>query len=178
MWRVLTCCGSWQGLISPDIRDSVRAKCRILLHANEFVMLGPINHPTDVVRSLLNMMQKIFNLVVPRALGAYLENRAPVFTWPSAWFISDSVEAKHRVLIRQARSPSLHLASALFFSVCVQGRFLISASRSARFARVRFAMLWLSLRKSTHSKEDVSKQSSTSFHASQHRISVPSCRFL
>ena len=46
-------------------------------------------------------------------------------------------------LLRQARCPLLHLAKAVFFSVCVQGRFVISASRSARFSRVRFAIIWL-----------------------------------
>ena len=37
------------------IRNSVRAKCRVLLQGNEFVKLGSINGPTDVVRSSLNI---------------------------------------------------------------------------------------------------------------------------
>ena len=96
--------------------------------------------------------------------------------WPSS-----SVTALREstgFLVRQARCPLLHLAKAVSFSVCVQGRFVISASRSARFSRVRFAMVWLSLWKSTHSEEIGSKQFSRGFHASQHRMSVPRCLFL
>ena len=55
-------------------------------------------------------------------------------------------------LLRDARCPPLHLAKAVSFSVCVQGRFVISASRSARFSRVTFQMIWLSLWKEHQSK--------------------------
>ena len=51
-----------------------------------------------------------------------------------AAFIGNSVEAEHWFL--GAPSPSLHFARALSFSVCVQERFPISASRSSRFSRV------------------------------------------
>ena len=37
------------------IGNSIGARCRIFLHGNELVKLGPINGPTDVVRSLLNI---------------------------------------------------------------------------------------------------------------------------
>ena len=83
-----------------------------------------------------------------------------------------------RFLVRQARCPNLHLASALSFSVCVQDRFALSASRSARFPRVRIAMIWLSFWKSIHSNHISSKQFPIGIHASQHRMSVPSCLFL
>ena len=79
------------------------------------------------------------------------------------------------LLARHARSPSLHFATALSFSVCVQGRSPISASRSARFSRVRLAIIWLSPQKSAHSKEIGSKHVPTGSHASQHRMSVPRC---
>ena len=80
-------------------------------------------------------------------------------------------------LARQARSPSLHFAGALSFSVCVQERFPLSACRSARFSRVRLAMIWLSPWKSMHSKDTGSKHFPAGSHASQHRISVPKCLF-
>ena len=80
-------------------------------------------------------------------------------------------------LLRQARCPLLHPARALSFSVCVQGRVETSASRASRFSRVRLAKIWLSLSKSIHSKESVSKHYSTGSQASQHRLSVPRCRF-
>ena len=62
-------------------------------------------------------------------------------------------------------------------SVCVQGRLETSVSRVSRFSRVRLAKIWLSSWKSIHSKERVSKQSSTGFQASQHRMRVPRCPF-
>ena len=122
-----------------------------------------------------------------RAFHTCLESGSPILTKSSPRFIfvfhgepSSSATALTEstgFLLRQARCPLLHLAEALSFSVCVQGRLMISFSRSARFSRVRFAMIWLSLWKATHSKEIGSKQSSTSFHASQHRRSVPRCLF-
>ena len=36
------------------IWNSIGARCRIFLHGNELVKLGPISGPMDVVRSLLN----------------------------------------------------------------------------------------------------------------------------
>ena len=82
------------------------------------------------------------------------------------------------LLARHARSPSLHFAKALSFFVCVQGRFSICASRSARFHRVRLAVIWLRTWKSVHSKETGSKHFPTGSHALQHRMSVPRCLFL
>ena len=82
------------------------------------------------------------------------------------------------LLERHARSPILHFARALSFSVCVQGKFPISASRSASFSRVRLAIIWLSPWKSVHSKEIGSNHFPTGSHASRHRMSVPKCLFL
>ena len=81
-------------------------------------------------------------------------------------------------LLRHARCPLLHQANAMSFSFCVQGRFVISVSRSATLSRARFAMIWLSLRKSKHSKEIGSKHFPQNFHASQHRTSIPRSLFL
>ena len=117
---------------------------------------------------------------LPRVLGKWFTKTQKVFFHNSSSFSkgwpSSSVTALRdntSFVLRQAHCPPLHLAEAVSFSVCVQGRFVISASRSARVSRVRLAIICLSLWKSIHSKEDVSKQSSTSFHASQHRMSVP-----
>ena len=137
------------------IRNSIRARCRICLQSNKFIKFGTINGPTDIVRSFLNIPQDIFVLVMPRAHDAGLKNRTPILTKPSSLFIfvfqGMTVFISERALrqgtgflARQARCPTLHLAGALFFSVCVQGRFVISASRSARFSLVRFAIIWLS----------------------------------
>ena len=88
--------------------------------------------------------------------------------WPSSSVTA--LRDNTGLLTRQARCPPLHQANAVSFSVCVQGSFEISAPG--------FARVWLSLWKSIHSKESVSTQSSTGFQASQHRMSVPRCRFL
>ena len=69
------------------------------------------------------------------------------------------------------------LVLLLSFSVHVQGRLHISASRSVRLSRVRLAKIWLNPRKSVHSKKIGSKHLPTSSHASQHRMSVPRCLF-
>ena len=54
-------------------RNSIEARCRIFLQRNEFIKLGTINGPTDIVRSFLNIPQDIFVLVMPRALDAGLK---------------------------------------------------------------------------------------------------------
>ena len=61
-------------------RDSVRAKCRILLQGNEFVKLGSISGPADVVRSFLSVSKGVLIVMVPLAFNACLENRTPVVT--------------------------------------------------------------------------------------------------
>ena len=94
-------------------------------------------------------------------------------------FIRDSTERKHGFLVTPGTlSISCIWLKQCLFSVRVHGRFVISASRSARFSREKFAIIRLSLWESTHVKENVSKQSSTGFHASQHAMSVPRCLFL
>ena len=80
-------------------------------------------------------------------------------------------------LARQARCPILHLASASSFSVFAQGRFVISASRPARFSRVRFAIIWINLWKSIHSKKDRFKTISNVSMNSQYRTSVQNVHF-
>ena len=89
-------------------------------------------------------------------------------------FISDGIETKHGFL----GTPGTLSNSALSFSDCVQGKFLISACRSARLSRVRSAIIWLNPWKSMHSKEIGSKHFPTDSHPSQHRMSVPRCLFL
>ena len=60
--------------------NSIGARCRIFLHGNELVKLGPINGPTDVVRSLLNISKDILVLVMSRAFDTCLENGTPILT--------------------------------------------------------------------------------------------------
>ena len=141
------------------IWNSVRVRSRIILQSKEVVKLGLINSPTVVIKSLLNISQNIFVLVMSRAFLACLEN-GPQYSqsllpdsssfskgWPSSSVTA--LRDNTGFFLRHARCPPLHLAKAVSFSVCVQGRFVISAWRSARVSRVIFAMIWLSLWKST-----------------------------
>ena len=88
------------------IRNSIGTRCRILLQSNEFIKLGTIKEPTNVVRSFLNVPQDIFELVMSRALDAGLKNGpqysqsllpdASSFVQGMTVFISDRIETKHR----------------------------------------------------------------------------------
>ena len=73
------------------VRNSVRARSRVFLQCKEFIKFSLINGPTDVIRSVLNMSQTIFMLVMSRASLACLENGSPILTkssfskrWPSS----------------------------------------------------------------------------------------------
>ena len=88
------------------IRNSIGTRCRILLQSNEFIKLGTIKEPTNVVRSFLNVPQDIFELVMSGALDAGLKNGpqysqsllpdASSFVQGMTVFISDRIETKHR----------------------------------------------------------------------------------
>ena len=69
------------------VENSVRARSRVFLESKEVIKLSLINSPTDVIRSLLNISQNIFVLVMPRAFLACLENGSPIITEYSSRFI-------------------------------------------------------------------------------------------
>ena len=131
--------------------NSIRTRRRIHLFGHDFVTLILDDYLADVVRSLLNIPQDLFILVVPLTFGACLNNCTPITSlltdsssFSRGWS-SSTVTAKWKsmgFLARRARSPSLHFAKALSFSVCVQVRFSIPASRSAKFSRARLAIIW------------------------------------
>ena len=170
------------------VGNSVRSRSRVFLQSKEVIKLSLINSPIDVIRSLFNKSQNLFMLVMSRAFFfACLENGSPIFAMSSsrvifsiqgvALFICNSTEGQHRFLVAPGTLALSTSSQSNVFSVCVQGRVETSASRASRFSRVRPAKIWLSRKKSIHSKENVSEQSSIGFQASQHRMSVPICRF-
>ena len=107
--------------------------CQVSEHTAGFFRIGDASGSRHVLGKSNPSVHRVFFLIHLRFPGV-------------AVFISDCIETKHCFfVVHQARCPILHLASSLSFSVCVQGRFINSASRSARFSRVRFAIIWLSL---------------------------------
>ena len=87
------------------VGNSIKARSRIFLQIKEVIKLGLINSPADVIRSMLNMSQNIFMLVMSRRL----ENGSPIFTKSSsrvifiiqgaALFICNSTERQRRFLV-------------------------------------------------------------------------------
>ena len=167
------------------IRNSIGAKCRILLQGKVFAKFGPINDPPNVVRSFLNTLQKIFQMMMPRTLNACLESRSNPRTHKAFSLIhlrftrmtvntNDSVETKQTFLdTPSTESKSAFSQRIVFLRLCPS-----SASRFERFSRVRLAMIWPSPWKSMHSKEVGSKHFRTRSHALHNRISVPRCQCL
>ena len=121
------------------IGNSVRTRSRVFLQSKEVTKLSLIKSPINVIRSLLNKSQSLFMLTVPRAFLTCLENGSPILTKSSTRVIlfskrwpSSSVRALRvstGFLLRQARWLFLHLAKAMHFSVCVQGKVETSVSR-------------------------------------------------
>ena len=77
-------------------------------------------------------------------------------------------------LLRQARSPFLHLSRAMFFCLRPREDCDLSLLCFKVFTRKQ-AKIRPSYWKSRHTIERVSKQQSKDFQASQHRMSVPKC---
>ena len=53
-----------------SVRNSIRARSRFLLSGHEFVKFASVDYPAEVVRSFLNISQKLFILVMPWTFGA------------------------------------------------------------------------------------------------------------
>ena len=68
------------------VRNSVKARNRVFLDNKEVIKLSLINGPTNVIKSLLNISQNIFVLVMPRACLACLEDR-PQYGVKLPWII-------------------------------------------------------------------------------------------
>ena len=66
------------------VRNSVRARNRIFFQSKGVVKLSLINSPTDVIRSMLDISQNIFVLVMSRAFHACWENGFPILTKSSS----------------------------------------------------------------------------------------------
>ena len=83
------------------IGNSVRARSRVFLSRKEVIQLSLINSPSDVIRSLLNISQNIFVLVMPRVFLARLENGSPMITKSSSRFILifQGMALQHRFLV-------------------------------------------------------------------------------
>ena len=124
---------------------------------------------------------------MPQAFLTCLENSSPILTKSSTrfifillgvvLFICNCTEGQHRFLLAPGTLAIPTFRKNNVF-VCLrprEGGDLVS--RASRFSRVSLAKIWLRRWKSVHSQESVSKQSSMGFQASQHRMSVPSCRF-
>ena len=90
-------------------REFRQDQSRVFLQSKEFIKVSLMNSLIDVIRSLLNILQNIFVLVIPRAFFACLENGSPILTKSSsrfififqgvALFICNSTGRKHGFLV-------------------------------------------------------------------------------
>ena len=84
----------WRGIASTDtpstpvrtMWNSVRTKKRIFLQSKEFVDPRLISRAADVIKSMLDILQKIV-LVICVAFHTCMENGSPILTKSSSWFI-------------------------------------------------------------------------------------------
>ena len=140
--------------------------------SKEVIKLSLVKSPIDVMGTLLDKAENFFMVKMPRAsrrawkivhLNTQSSTRFIFILQGVTLFISDSTECQHGILIASCSCTEPKQCLSLFacnlsFTCCE----VFTSKTGKNVAQ--------SLEKSMHSKESVSKHSSTGFQASQQRI--------